>query len=391
MRVGLVFSAEMEAHAGPPNHPECPARHERVVARFKESGLMARCVHIAPRPATDEELLRAHSQAHLEHLASLWVADGTAVQTAGDLYWCESTHAAARLSAGCAVEATLSVVRGQLSSAFAVIRPPGHHAECERAMGFCYLNNASVACLAALQEPNVDRVLILDWDVHHGNGIESIHYDDPRVLYISLHRYSTDPGSWFYPGTGAKDDVGAGAGTGFNVNIPWHERGGGDADYLAAFELLVCPIVTAFAPSLILISAGYDAAQGDPLGAMNLSPDGYRAMTDRLVCLQAQGKVVVLLEGGYNLYSTAHSAEATLRALLREEAPAGGGGRAQPRPSTADVLRAVLAVQRRHWGEALLGSDPDAFFAALHVAALRVAESPRKTPPRLAKAAAQGA
>ena len=236
--------------------------------------------------------------------------------------------------------------------------------------------------MAALEEcsDTVKRVVILDWDVHHGNGIEAIHYEDPRVLYISLHRYSVDPESWFYPGTGAADDTGKGPGTGFNVNIPWPERGLNDADYAAAFELVVEPIVRAFGPDLILISAGYDAARGDPLGGMCLSPEAYHHMTSRLV--SCQPRCVALLEGGYNLQSTAVSAAATLRGLLRQPAPALSSC-PHPKLSTERVLQAVVDHQKQHWLE--LGTEEhsarlQAHFSAAHMAALQVKQPAVKAP-----------
>ena len=364
----------MELHAGPASHPECPQRHAAIVTRLQEEGLVDCCRLLVPSTVSREQVLRAHSVAHLDELARLYDSDGPAVQGKGDLFWNRHTDEAARLSAGCAVAATLAVARGEVDSAFAVIRPPGHHAECDRAMGFCFLCNASIAALAALEEcsDTVKRVVILDWDVHHGNGIEVIHYEDARVLYISLHRYSVDPESWFYPGTGAVDDSGKGAGLGFNVNIPWPERGLNDADYMAAFELVVEPIVRAFGPDLVLISAGYDAARGDPLGGMCLSPEAYHHMTARLVACQP--RCVALLEGGYNLQSTAVSAAATLRGLLRHPAPP-LSSRPHPKLSTERVLQAVVDHQMQHWPQ--LGSEEhlarlNAHFAAAQAAALQL-------------------
>jgi acetoin utilization deacetylase AcuC-like enzyme len=364
------------------SHPECPARHSCVVKAFESSGLAARCVALTPRPASDSEILRVHSQEHLDSLYALYDPAGESIQTKGDLFWNKHTAEAARLSAGCAVTATLAVARGKLDAAFAVIRPPGHHAECARAMGFCFLNNASIAALAALEEPGIKRVLILDWDVHHGNGIEAIHYADPRILYVSLHRYSTHPASWFYPGTGAATDCGEGPGKGFTLNVPWPERGGGDADYLAAFELVIQPIAASFNPSLVIISAGFDAAEGDPLGQMLVSPAGYHAMATRCAAMAQSKRCVALLEGGYNLSATATSAVAALRGLLGEAPPA-MSARCRPRLSTEAALRAVLAAQAPHWPCVAArehGAAVDAHFAALHMGAAQLG-TPKKAPP----------
>jgi histone deacetylase 6 len=355
-----------------------------VVQRFQSSGLAARCTLLQARPASDDEVLRAHSREHLEAVEALFEREGHPIQTRGDLFFNAHTAAAARLSAGCAVEATLSVCRGDLDAAFAVIRPPGHHAECARAMGFCFLNNASISALAALQQPGIERVLILDWDVHHGNGIEAIHYEDPRVLYVSLHRYSVAPATWFYPGTGAATDCGKGAGEGFTLNVPWPERGGGDADYLAAFELVIGPVARAFAPSLVLISAGFDAAEGDPLGGMCVTPGGYQAMAAHCASYAERGRCVALLEGGYNLEATAAAAEGALRGLLGEPAPP-LSKRARPRRSTESVLRCVAKAQARYWPQ-LKGptfrSALELHFAALHFAAAALSEpaTPQRKP-----------
>jgi histone deacetylase 6 len=344
-----------------------------VVARFVASGLAARCAALAPRPASDEEILRAHSREHLASLEAMHDPSGAAVQERGDLFFNEHTAAAARLSAGCAVAATLAVCSGDVAAAFAVIRPPGHHAECARAMGFCFLNNASIAALAALRAPGIERVLILDWDIHHGNGIEQIHYEDPRILYVSLHRYGLGE-RYFYPGTGAADDCGEGAGTGFTVNVPWPERGGGDADYAAAFELVIAPIAKAFAPSLVIISAGFDAAQGDPLGEMSVTPGGYHAMASSCASFAERGRCVALLEGGYNLTATAAAAEGALRGLLGETPPP-LAKRARPRRGTEEVLRGVAKAQAAHWPVmgAPFAAACAAHFAAIHFAAATLA------------------
>jgi len=237
-------------------------------------------------------------------------------------------------------------------------------------------------------------VLILDWDVHHGNGIEAIHYADPRVLYVSLHRYSVRPDTWFYPGTGAADDCGEGPGRGFTLNVPWPERGGGDADYMAAFDLVIQPIAAAFDPSLVIISAGFDAAEGDPLGQMTVSPGGYHAMAARCAAMAQQRRVVALLEGGYNLSATAASATACLRGLLGDAPPA-LSARQRPKLSTEAALRLVLQHQAPHWpcvAAPAHAAAVDAHFAALHLGAQRLAgeaATPKKEAPTPKKASSK--
>ena len=189
---------------------------------------------------------------------------------------------------------------GALHRAFAVVRPPGHHAECARAMGFCFFNNTVIAARAALTAyPERIKILLVDWDVHHGNGIQDLTYDDDAILYVSLHRRQEG----FYPETGDAEEIGIGKGRGYNINVPWPEKGLSDADYLAAFDLLVLPVASARA-DLVVVAAGYDAAEGDPLGGMRVSDQGFALMTERLQAL-AGGRIVCALEGGYGLTATA--------------------------------------------------------------------------------------
>ena len=343
--VGLLFSAEMELHAGPAHHLERPARHAAVVDKFRRAGLVKMCDLLAVREATDDELLTCHSSAHVDATARAFdpSPDAPSVQGEGDIYYTAHTNRCARLAAGGATVAALAVASGRCARAFATVRPPGHHADCGRATGFCFFNNAAVAARAALREPGVERVLVLDWDVHHGNGCQDILYDDPRVMYVSLHRY----GEGFYPGTGAEDEIGAGAGAGYNVNVPWREKGLGDADYLAAFDLLIDPIASQFDPHLVVIAAGFDAAEGDPLGGMRVTERGYALMTKRLLRL-ANGRVVAALEGGYGLTSTADAAAATLEAMLGFEA-APLSLRRRPRRSTVELLTRLAGIHADRW------------------------------------------
>ena len=278
----------------------------------------------------------------------------------------DPTHRAVRENGGGdgVREAALAVATGTCDRAFAVVRPPGHHADCGRATGFCFFNNAAVAARVALERGAARRVLILDWDVHHGNGVQDILYEDPRVLYVSLHRY----GDGFYPGTGAATEIGAGAGMGFNVNIPWEEKGLGDADYLAAFDLVVDPVAKSFDPDLVIVAAGFDAAEGDPLGGMRVSDQGYALMTERLLRL-ANGRCAAALEGGYGLTSTANAAAATLSALLGFAATP-LSSRKRPRRSTVETLARVVAAHEERWPALTTETHRDAMRAAF--AATRV-------------------
>jgi len=247
------------------------------------------------------------------------ISDSESYYDSLSLYVMEQTTRAALLSCGGVIEASLAVARGELKKSFAIVRPPGHHAEPDEHMGFCFFNNVAVAARVVQQLTPIRRILILDWDVHHGNGTQRAFNDDPSVLYVSLHRYEKGT---FYPcgPFGSMESCGEGDGLGYSVNIPWPRRGMVDADYIHAFQQIVMPICVEFAPELVIISAGFDAADGDDLGECHVTPAGYAHMTHMLSGL-AGGKVVVALEGGYNLDSISKSALAVARVLTGEAPP----------------------------------------------------------------------
>lgn len=265
------------------------------------------------------------------------------------IYLNNSTFECAKLAAGGAIEACKAVVQGAVRNAIAIIRPPGHHAESSQPSGFCIFNNVPIAtrvCQNAYPE-TCRKVLILDWDVHHGNGVQHAFYDDPNVLYISLHVFKDGT---FYPNLpdGNLDYCGEGHGEGKNVNIPWAEHGMGDSEYLYAFQEIVMPIATEFDPDLVIISAGFDAAEGDLLGGCFVTPACYGHMTHMLMRL-AKGKLVVCLEGGYNLRSIARSALAVTRVLmleppdrLREDLPA-------PKDTAVYTIENVKRQHSKYW------------------------------------------
>jgi acetoin utilization deacetylase AcuC-like enzyme len=287
---------------------------------LQEQGLVARCSRIPVRAATREELLAVHTFEHIEAVMELPSKSEEELEDEANrynsIYMSQGTAMAAVLAAGGVTEVTRRVCKGEVKSAVAVVRPPGHHCESHEAMGFCLFGNVAIAAKQALTEWGVQRVLVLDWDVHHGNGTQNMFYNDDSVLLISLHR-----GNGFYPGGEALSytAVGEEEGEGYSLNIPWPRGGVGDAEYLRAFDRIVMPVAEEFAPELVLISAGFDAARGDPLGGCDLTPQGYFTMTRRLQGL-AGGRVVVALEGGYNLSSISNSMAACVKALLGDEA-----------------------------------------------------------------------
>jgi len=265
------------------------------------------------------------------------------------IYFNHSTFECAKLAAGGAIEACRAVVAGSVRNAIAIIRPPGHHAESTQPSGFCIFNNVPIAtrvCQADFPE-QCRKVLILDWDVHHGNGIQHAFYEDPNVLYISLHVYRNGN---FYPNLpdGNLDYCGEGLGQGKNINIPWADHGMGDAEYILAFEEIVMPVAREFDPDLVIISAGFDAAEGDLLGGCFVTPAGYGHMTNMLKSL-AKGKVVVCLEGGYNLRSIARSALAVTRILLGEPPDRLHEDSFPPKDSAVHTIDQVKRQHSRYW------------------------------------------
>lgn len=265
------------------------------------------------------------------------------------IYLHKMTFLCASLAAGGAIDACKAVVAGAVKNAIAVIRPPGHHAEHDKPGGFCFFNNVCVAArVCQLDFPEKCRkILILDWDVHHGNGVQEVFYADPNVLYISIHVHRNGT---FYPAGNFGDHLhcGEGAGLGFNVNIPWADHNMGDGDYLYAFQQIVMPIAQEFDPQLVIVSAGFDAAEGDKLGGCHVSPQCFAHMTHMLMSL-AEGKIVVCLEGGYNLDSIAKSAFAVTRTLLGE--PPDRLPQNPPVPSAIGIstVQLVIRQQSRYW------------------------------------------
>ncbi|KAG6842184.1 hypothetical protein C0991_001677 [Blastosporella zonata] len=320
--VGYVYSAEMMSHFCPTGHPETPERISHIYNALTLNHHIKKMKNIHIRPVKKEEALLVHSEDHWDKVQA--IKDMTDQEMANSidyydqlsLYIMQGTTRAALLSCGGVIEACLAVARGELQKSFAIVRPPGHHAEPDEHMGFCFFNNVAVAARVVQQLTHVKKILILDWDVHHGNGTQRAFNDDPSVLYISIHRYEQGD---FYPcGTfGSMHSSGEGAGLGYSVNIPWPEKGMTDADYIYAFQKIVMPIAMEFSPELVIISAGFDAAQGDDLGECQVSPAGYAHMTHMLAGL-AGGRLVVALEGGYNLDSISNSALAVTGVLLGE-------------------------------------------------------------------------
>uniref|UniRef100_A0A3Q2XBE6 Histone deacetylase n=1 Tax=Hippocampus comes TaxID=109280 RepID=A0A3Q2XBE6_HIPCM len=379
---GLVYDSLMQKHqcmCGNTNsHPEHAGRIQSIWSRLQETGLRGHCECIRGRKATLEELQTVHSEDHVllygtnplrqkldckRHCTSdpsswtlgrvLYLLVCVFRQVDSDTIWNEiHSSSAARLAVGSVVELVFKVASGELKNGFAVVRPPGHHAEESTPMGFCYFNSVAVAAKLLQQRLNVSKILIVDWDVHHGNGTQQAFYSDPNVLYLSLHRY--DDGN-FFPGSGAPDEVGSGPGTGFNVNMAF--TGGleppmGDAEYLAAFRTVVMPIANEFAPDVVLVSSGFDPVDGHapPLGGYTLTGKCFGYLTRQLMAL-AGGRLVLALEGGHDLTAICDASEACVSALLGNELEPIPDEVLHQRPNANAVhsMEKVLEAHSRYW------------------------------------------
>jgi acetoin utilization deacetylase AcuC-like enzyme len=311
-------------------HPESPLRLGRILEVLRRAPIDgARLAE--PRKATVEELSSVHRP---EYVAQLTELAGSMVQLDPDTAMSERSYDAAVLAAGAGLSAVEAVMSGQATNAFALVRPPGHHAEASRAMGFCLFNNVAVAAEAALKR-GAERVLVLDWDVHHGNGTQHSFYGRRDVLYMSSHQFP------FYPGTGAPEEIGEGAGQGFTVNCAL-PAGQTDADFGAVFHDLFLPIASEFKPDLVLVSAGFDPHRADPLAGMRATERGFAAMCSALKALaeeQCQGRIALLLEGGYDVDALSQSVHACVEVLA--------GGRTDSFPDGVGPTSSAAIQQTR--------------------------------------------
>ncbi|MCK6535120.1 MAG: histone deacetylase [Polyangiaceae bacterium] len=335
--LAIVDDPLFAEHRAPAGHPERPERLDAARAGLAKAHLGLGVVTLGPRDATDEELGRVHGAGYLARLGR---AAGGSGYLDADTYYCPASVDAARRAAGGAVGLVDALIDGQARFGLALVRPPGHHARPSGAMGFCLLNNVAVAAAHA-RARGIDRVAVIDFDVHHGNGTQETFFADPSVLFVSLHQFP------FYPGTGAADEVGQREGTGFTVNVPL-SAGADDAVYAAAFDRLVAPIVEQYDPGLVLISAGFDAHQRDPLASMSLSDAAYGYMVSRVAQSMprgANGRMALVLEGGYDLGALSESLTSALGAL-EDPAPLDGG---ELRPRHEQELARILALQKAFW------------------------------------------
>ncbi len=339
LRTGIVIDSRYEAHDPGPGHPERP---ERIAAlRTALDGCNRRgLMRIEPRSASAEDLALVHDPGYLGEVAASALHERFAFDA--DTWVSAASHDTARLAAGGVLALADAVMAGEVDNGLACVRPPGHHAEAGRAMGFCLFNNVAVAARHLQRRHHVERVMIVDWDVHHGNGTQHLFDADPTVLYLSLHQFP------FYPGTGSLHEIGRGRGLGATVNLPL-PAGCGDAEYLGLFDAVVAPVCRRFAPQFVLVSAGFDAHLRDPLGGMRMTDDGYAAICRvllRATTEVAGGRLVAVLEGGYDLAALASS-------VLRVVDELGGErlGEALPSPDAdARVVEPLISAHRERWG-----------------------------------------
>jgi acetoin utilization deacetylase AcuC-like enzyme len=337
-RVALYDDPVFREHDAGAEHPERPERLDALRTGLEERGLLHRLRPLPPRPASTKELLRVHTEDHVSFVAS---TKGRMVRIDADTQASPRSFEAALLAAGAVVDAVDRVLDGEIDRAFCAVRPPGHHAEADRAMGFCLFNNVAVAAAQALAR-DLRRVAIVDFDVHHGNGTQAIFYEDPRVLYVSSHQYP------FYPGTGSLEETGEGRGRGFTVNLPL-PAGCGDREYAQLYRQVVEPVLKAFDPELVLVSAGFDPHRDDPLAGMQLTERGFAELAQ--VCLEGakgagRSRAVFALEGGYDLQGIARSAADVVGLLLGEaHEPITEPGR----PRLEPLLTAYRRELSIHW------------------------------------------
>ena len=310
---GLAADPNVTRHDGGPGHPEQPARFSVVINRLESTGLMLDLIRLPVRSATDNELTLVHTRDYLE-LVNREASLGRHQLSTGDTDVCPDSSDVARRAAGCALCAVDAVFSDTVENAFCVIRPPGHHASAARGMGFCLFNNVALAARYAQHKYAAERVVIADWDVHHGNGTQDIFYEDGRVLFFSTHQ------SPWYPGTGDAIESGEGAGAGKTINCPF-PAGTGRTEILGAFRERLLPAAREFRPDLVLLSAGFDSRAGDPLGHFLLADSDFHELTCMMTDLAADccnDRLVSVLEGGYNLAGLALATEAHVRGLLGE-------------------------------------------------------------------------
>lgn len=341
---GIIRDIKYLEHKSDQGHPENPRRLEAIYTMLEEPDMRDLFIDIAPRVAEKNEIYLIHTVDYEKQIAATQGQELTMLSP--DTYATSKSYSTALLAVGGLLEAITTVVLGKIKNAFALIRPPGHHAERSRAMGYCLFNNVAIGASFARKVLGLPKVLIIDWDLHHGNGTQHAFETDPSVLFFSTHQAN------IYPGTGYYTEVGRGKGEGYTVNLPL-PKGFGNAEYIVIFEKLIRPIAIEFQPSIIIVSAGFDIHHSDPLGKMKVTPEGFGALTRSVMEMAEEccdGKLVLCLEGGYHLTALKESVKFVIQEL--------SGKRITPidplieqanRKKTEYVLTRCLHVHRQFW------------------------------------------
>lgn len=306
---GIIYHPDYLKHETGPGHPESPERLVSIMDRLEETGLLKSLALIEPKPAKEDDILLIHSKDHLDTIKTAWEKGFTAITA--DTPISEESYRVALLAAGGVITGIDRIMTGEFANGMALVRPPGHHAAPDRAMGFCLFNNVAIGAGHIRKRYGIGKVLIVDWDLHHGNGTQEAFYDDPSVLYFSTHQYP------HYPGTGSLHETGEGEGKGFTINAPMR-AGTTPEEFMKKFRDALYERALEFSPWFILISAGFDAHRNDPLGDLLLTEDSYAEMTRIVLDIadrSCKGRVLSALEGGYNLKALAYSVEAHLRVM----------------------------------------------------------------------------
>ncbi|MEW5902546.1 MAG: histone deacetylase [Acidobacteriota bacterium] len=340
MKTGIVRDWRYAEHRMGDYHPESPERIRIIYEMLEREKIFADCQHIPPRPATEQEIEFIHSPEYFAQIKE--TAGKERVYLDPDTSTSPRSYEVALLAAGGLLAAADEIMEGKIRNAFALVRPPGHHAEASQARGFCIFNNVAIAAQHLIQKHGLARILIVDWDLHHGNGTQNSFNSRDDVLYFSTHQFP------YYPGSGHWSEVGSGRGEGFTVNVPL-SAGKEDADYVFIFERLLSPIAMAYRPGFILVSAGFDIYAGDPLGGMMVSAEGFGALTSLLLDLAEQtagGRILLTLEGGYNLLGLEEGVKNTLLILAGEKPALPKHGPSAP---LERELGPIFKVQQTFW------------------------------------------
>jgi acetoin utilization deacetylase AcuC-like enzyme len=345
-RTGIVKDSRYLNHASGASHPESPERLASIYEMLDNPHISWKYVDIEPREARYDEIAYVHTPSYINYIAG--TAGKNCVFLDSDTIAGPDTYEIAKLAVGGLCNAIDAVMTGEVDNAFALVRPPGHHADVENSAGFCVFNNVAIGAMHAMKKHGLKKILIVDWDLHHGNGTQNIFYSDRRVLYFSTHQYP------HYPGTGSLHEIGSGQALGYTVNVPLRP-GAVNGTFITAFRRVLEPIAQAFEPELILISAGFDTYYQDPLGSMRVTPEGFAAMARVLLNIADKccaGRVVAVLEGGYHIMGLVRSVKATLEEMFDDTHWT--DKRMDVMEQEADdenkpVIKSVIAGMRPYW------------------------------------------